>query len=149
MPLRDGHEFLRGHRGHPSARMSLSPDTKRGFSLGPTGVAHSFRNACHRMTGPRGHDSPLMFFVPAEDQRTSDRDRLCIYVSRSRRVHRVRRQGAEPNATFRVGADGETGDFKGLTLSNSSPVLLGSRGFLLGRGGETSAKRGMAGALLR
>ena len=33
-----------------------------------------------------------------------------------------------PNATFRVGADGETGDFKGLTLFNSSPVLLGGRG---------------------
>ena len=29
----------------------------------------------------------------------------------------------------RVGADGETGDFKGLTLSNSGPVFLGSRGF--------------------
>src|SRR5262249_40469629 len=43
------------------------------------------------------------------------------------------RQGAEPNATFRVGADGETGDFKGLTLSNSSLVLLGSRGFSLNR----------------
>ena len=42
--------------------------------------------------------------------------------------------GAEPNATFRVGADGETGDFKGLTLSNSSPVHLGSRGFSLNRG---------------
>jgi hypothetical protein len=40
----------------------------------------------------------------------------------------------EPNATFRVGADGETGDFKGLTLSNSSPVLFGSRGFSLNRG---------------
>src|SRR5262249_28668989 len=39
--------------------------------------------------------------------------------------------GAEPNATFRGGADGETGDFKGLTLSNSSPVRLGSRGFSL------------------
>src|SRR5215831_12570343 len=44
------------------------------------------------------------------------------------------RSGAEPNATFRVGADGETGDFKGLTLSNSSPVHLGSRGFSLNRG---------------
>src|SRR5215813_8440879 len=42
--------------------------------------------------------------------------------------------GAEPNATFRVGADGETEDFKGLTLSNSSPVHLGSRGFSLNRG---------------
>jgi hypothetical protein len=28
MPLREGPEFLRGHLGHPSARMSLSPDTK-------------------------------------------------------------------------------------------------------------------------
>src|SRR5262249_19113444 len=36
---------------------------------------------------------------------------ICIHMSRSRRVHRVRRQGAEPNATFRVGADGETGDW--------------------------------------
>jgi hypothetical protein len=54
----------------------------------------------------------------------------------------ARGQGAEPNATFRVGADGETGDFKGLTLSNSSPVLVGSRGFSLNRG------RGGLGALL-
>src|SRR5215472_3100128 len=38
--------------------------------------------------------------------------------------------GAEPNATFRVAADGETGDFKGLTLSNSSPVHSGSGAFL-------------------
>src|SRR5262249_38175334 len=37
-------------------------------------------------------------------------------------------QGAEPNTTFRVAADGETGDFKGLMLSNSSPV---HRGFSL------------------
>src|SRR5262249_39496633 len=44
------------------------------------------------------------------------------------------RQGVEPNATFWVGAAGETGDFKGLTLSNSSPVHLGSRGFSLNRG---------------
>src|SRR5262245_31734082 len=44
------------------------------------------------------------------------------------------RRGAEPNATFRVGADGETGDFKGLTLSHSSPVIVGSRGFSLNRG---------------
>ena len=36
----------------------------------------------------------------------------------------------EPNATFRVGADGETGDFKGFTLSNSSPVLVGDGAFL-------------------
>jgi len=43
-------------------------------------------------------------------------------------------QAMEPNATFRVGADGETGDFKGLTLFNSSPVHLGSRGFSLNRG---------------
>ena len=34
------------------------------------------------------------------------------------------RQGAEPNATFGVGADSEPGDCKGLTLSNSSPVLF-------------------------
>ena len=32
---------------------------------------------------------------------------------------------------FRVGDDGETGDFKGLTLSNSSPVLLGAPGLSL------------------
>src|SRR5215831_7374177 len=31
-------------------------------------------------------------------------------------------------------ADGETGDCKGLTLSNSSPALLGSWGFSLNRG---------------
>jgi hypothetical protein len=41
-----------------------------------------------------------------------------------------RRSAPEPNATFRVGADGETGDCKGLTLSNSSPALLGSWAFL-------------------
>ena len=34
----------------------------------------------------------------------------------------------------RVGADGETGDFKGLMLSNSGPVFLGSRGFFFGQG---------------
>src|SRR5262245_42199460 len=49
------------------------------------------------------------------------------------------RQGAEPNATFRVGADGETEDFKGLTLSNSSPVHLGSRGFSSRRCGVEKA----------
>src|SRR6516164_1513740 len=38
----------------------------------------------------------------------------------------------EPNATGRVGADGGTGDFKGLTLSNSGPVFLGSRGISFG-----------------
>ena len=43
------------------------------------------------------------------------------------------RQDAEPNATFRVGADGETGDFNGLTLSASGPVFLGSRGFSSGK----------------
>ena len=37
----------------------------------------------------------------------------------------------EPNATFRVGADGETGACKGLTLSNSSPVLLRKPGLFL------------------
>src|SRR5262249_38501854 len=41
------------------------------------------------------------------------------------------RQGAEPNATFRVGADGETGDFKGFTLSNSGPRLLRKPGAFL------------------
>src|SRR5215831_3341813 len=49
------------------------------------------------------------------------------------------RSGAEPNATFRVGADGETEDFKGLTLSNSSPVHLGSRGFSSRRCGVEKA----------
>jgi hypothetical protein len=44
------------------------------------------------------------------------------------------RQGAEPNATFLVGADGEIGDFNGLTLSASGPVFLGSRGFSSGKG---------------
>jgi hypothetical protein len=37
MPLREGNEFLRGHRVRPSARMSLSPATERGFSLGLPG----------------------------------------------------------------------------------------------------------------
>jgi hypothetical protein len=57
--------------------------------------------------------------------------------------------GAEPNVVFAGWDDGETGDFKCLTLSNSSPVLLGSWGFSLsrGRGGEGSASGGMAGAL--
>jgi hypothetical protein len=32
-----------------------------------------------------------------------------------------------------VGAHGKTGDFKGLTLSNSGPVFLGSRGFSSGK----------------
>ena len=36
----------------------------------------------------------------------------------------------------RVGADGETGDFKGLMLSNSGPVFLGSRGFFFGQGAD-------------
>ena len=45
-------------------------------------------------------------------------------------------QGAEPNATGRVGADGETGDFKGLTLSNPGPVFLGSRGFFFRQGAD-------------
>src|SRR5262249_18684709 len=42
-------------------------------------------------------------------------------------------RGERPCATLEtsVGADGETGDFEGVTLSNSSPVLLGSRGFSL------------------
>ena len=50
MPLREGPEFLRGHLGHPSARMSLSPDTKGGFSLGLAGAGHSFTSACRLMT---------------------------------------------------------------------------------------------------
>ena len=49
MPLREGPEFLRGHLGHPSARMSLGPDTKGGFSLGLPGVDHS-SSACRLMT---------------------------------------------------------------------------------------------------
>jgi hypothetical protein len=53
MPLREGHEFLRSHPGHPSARMSLSPATERGFYLGPAGAAHSLTSAC-RVTRPRG-----------------------------------------------------------------------------------------------
>jgi|SRR6516164_5197075 len=44
---------------------------------------------------------------------------------------RVLWQGAEPNSTFRVGADGETGACKGLTMSNSSPVLLRKPGLFL------------------
>src|SRR5262245_12557424 len=54
------------------------------------------------------------------------------------------RQGAEPNATFRVGADGETGDFNGLTLSASGPVFLGSRGFSSARRGSRPAAVGEA-----
>jgi hypothetical protein len=46
MPLREGHEFLRGHRVGPSARMSLSPATERGFSSGLPGAAHSLEAAC-------------------------------------------------------------------------------------------------------
>src|SRR5262249_32116021 len=40
----------------------------------------------------------------------------------------------EPNATFRVAADGETGDCKGLTLSQLKPRPVRSRGFSLNRG---------------
>jgi hypothetical protein len=54
MPVREGHEFLRGHQAHPSARMSLSPATERGFSMGLPGEAHSFRSACRLMTRPQG-----------------------------------------------------------------------------------------------
>ena len=43
---------------------------------------------------------------------------------------------AEPNATFRVGADGETGDFKGLTLSNSGPCLLRKPGLFFRQGAD-------------
>jgi hypothetical protein len=50
MPLREGHEFLRGHLGHPGARMSLSPDTKGAFLLGLPGAGHSFTSACRLMT---------------------------------------------------------------------------------------------------
>jgi len=60
---------------------------------------------------------------------------LGIKVPQTPRYHPTAqiRQGAEPNATFRVGADGETGDFNGLTLSASGPVFLGSRGFSSGK----------------
>src|SRR5262249_13579186 len=51
------------------------------------------------------------------------------------------KQGAEPNATGRVGADGETGDFNGLTLSDSGPVFLGSRGFSSGKARIAEAPR--------
>src|SRR5262249_23511726 len=50
MALREGHEFLRGHLGHSSARMSLSPDTKGAFLLGLPGAGHSFTSACRLMT---------------------------------------------------------------------------------------------------
>jgi len=49
-------------------------------------------------------------------------------------------QGAEPNAMGRVGADGETGDFKGLTLSNSGPVFFRKPG-LFPRQGADRVKR--------
>jgi hypothetical protein len=41
------------------------------------------------------------------------------------------RRGTKCNV--RVWADGETGDFNGLTLSASGPVFLGSRGFSSGK----------------
>jgi hypothetical protein len=41
----------------------------------------------------------------------------------------------------RVGADGETGDFKGLMLSNSGPVFLGSWGFFFGQGADRVSAR--------
>jgi hypothetical protein len=56
-------------------------------------------------------------------------------VSRSRPLHRVRRQGAEPNAARRVWDEGETGAFKCLTLStlgpapNAGPFFVGPLGF--------------------
>jgi len=40
----------------------------------------------------------------------------------------------EPNAALCIWVEGETGDFKCLTPSTSSPVLFGSRGFSLNRG---------------
>jgi hypothetical protein len=110
MPLREGPEFLRGHLGHPSARMSLGPDTKGGFSLGLPGVDHS-STACRLMTlDPKearfsGQVPPV---IPGAKRFPVGKDRLGdhretavrIYVSRSRQLHRVRRQGAEPNAAL-------------------------------------------------
>jgi len=58
-------------------------------------------------------------------------------------------QGAEPNATCWVGADGETGDFKGLTLSNSGPVFLGSRGFSFRQGADREGAPTRAAWVLR
>jgi len=69
---------------------------------------------------PQGSGGPSEGWVgfPSEP---SPRDHRGDNPPRSRQLRS--HVGAEPNATFRVGADGETGDFKGLTLSNSSPVL--------------------------
>ena len=69
-------------------------------------------------TVTRGKSLPPMISAPHCPATNPPRSRQFRYIS-----------GAEPNATFRVGGDGETGVFKGLTLSNSSPVLVGSRGF--------------------
>ena len=55
---------LRGHLGHPSAGMFLSPDTKGGFSLELPGAGHSLTSACRLMPpDPKearfsGQDSP-------------------------------------------------------------------------------------------
>ncbi len=49
MPLREGHEFLRGHRVRPSARMSLSPATERGFIFGTARRGSFLRSACRLM----------------------------------------------------------------------------------------------------
>ena len=58
---------------------------------------------------------------------------LGIKVPQTPRYHPTAqiRQGAEPNATCRVGADGETGDFKGLTLFQLGPRLLRKPGLFL------------------
>src|SRR6516225_11366979 len=63
---------------------------------------------------------------------------LGIKVPQTPRYHPTAqiRQGAEPNTTGRVGADGETGDFNGLTLSNSGPGFLKKTGLFLRQGAD-------------
>src|SRR5262249_49608351 len=95
MPLREGHEFLRGHLGHPSARISLSPDTKGAFLSGLPDAGHSFTSACRVMTPPRGGPGApagVLRVLPGAKRFGVGRDgwgdpgktAVRIYVSRSR-----------------------------------------------------------------
>src|SRR5215471_12412426 len=114
MPLREGHEFLRGHLGHPSARMSLSPDTKGGFSFGA---------ACRVMTPtPRRPGSParVLPVIPGAKRFPLGRDRLGdlretavrIYVSRSRRAPPGATPGRRTECSVASWSNGERGASK-------------------------------------
>src|SRR5262245_12494306 len=90
----------------------VSPDTKEGFSLELPGAGHFLykRLSLDDLRAQGGQvlrpGSPARFLViPGAKRFPVGKDRLGdhretafrIYVSRSRQLHRVRRQGAEPN----------------------------------------------------